>query len=549
MSYEIYCTRNFVVNAREYSRYSTGFFVSLIPSVAPESDVPFMDDRAREAAKRVVFLTVFLDLLGFGIVIPLLGVYSTQFGASPALAGLLAATYSMMGFLFAPFWGRLSDRIGRRPVLLYSIFGTGVGYLFFAFAHLVPAIALGMLFLSRIVDGITSGNISTAQAYLSDITTPENRAKAFGMFGAIFGIGFAIGPSVGALIMWLPSALGLPGVLGTNFGLGLFTASLAFFNWALAWKRLPETLSPEIRRANREKDAAHGARRPIINVHGFRQALRIPGLRLLITLSFFITAAFAMPLQGTYSLFLITKYTRPQVQDSIKQNPQAAIDEARKEIGKPQPVDNSGGEGAPAATAIEKTDNGDIAPYPATMGGDFTLDKPSPPDLSWRHIEKLLVARLASTQSSLIFAAIGLTAMIVQGGMIGFIRKKIGEVNMIIVGTVIMVISLALIPFPKSLYGEMPIMALLAAGNSIAAPVLTSLVTALSPENERGELIGVFQSVQSLGRIIGPIVGGGLFNYFSPNAPYWAGAIVMALTFFIALQLRGVKTEETPVTA
>lgn len=516
------------------STRSEDISLTVSPELSPEQ-------RARnESAKRVILFTVFLDLLGFGIVIPLLGVYSTQFGASPLTAGILAATYSAMGFLFSPFWGRLSDRIGRRPVLLYSIFGTAVGYVIFAFAHFVPAFALSMLFLSRIVDGITSGNISTAQAYLSDITPPAERAKTFGIFGAIFGIGFAIGPSVGAAISLLP------GAWGTNFGLGIITAALAFTNWFLAWKRLPETLSPEIRAANLQKDASStqsGARRQIINVHGFRQAFRLPGLRLLITLSFFITAAFAMPLQGTYSLFLITKYARPEVQDRIKADPQAAIDEARSEVGKPAPVDTTGSEGA-TVDHLAKNKSGDVAPYPRTMGGDFNLDKPSPPDLSWRHIEKLLVARLASRQSSLIFAAIGLTAMLVQGGLIGPIRKWLGEVKMIIFGTLIMAFALCLIPFPKSIYGELPIMALLAIGNSIATPVLTSLVTAFSPENSRGELIGVFQSVQSLGRIIGPLAGGGLFNYFSPNAPYWAGAIVMALTFFIALQLRRVCPDD-----
>jgi MFS family permease len=512
------------------------YFVTSSPESSTRTPLSPEQKATNEAAKRVILFTVFLDLLGFGIVIPLLGVYSTQFGASPLTAGVLAATYSAMGFLFSPFWGRLSDRIGRRPVLLYSIFGTAIGYLIFAFAHFVPGLALAMLFLSRIVDGITSGNISTAQAYLSDITPPEERAKTYGVFGAIFGIGFAIGPSVGALISLLP------GAWGTNFGLGIITAALAFLNWGLAWKRLPETLSPEIRQANLQKDA-QSARRPIINVHGFREAFRLPGLRLLITLSFFITAAFAMPLQGTYSLFLITQYARPEVQERIKADPQSAIDEARREVGKPPPLDTSGSEGA-APDALQKTSDGDVAPYPASMGGDFKLDKPSPPDLSWRHIEKLLVARLASRQASLIFAAIGLTAMLVQGGLIGPIRKRIGEVKMIIYGTVVMALALCLIPFPKVLSGELPIMALLAFGNSIATPVLTSLVSELSPENERGELIGVFQSVQSLGRIIGPLAGGGLFNYFSPNAPYWAGAIVMALTFFIALQLRHVRPPE-----
>jgi MFS family permease len=182
----------------------------------------------------------------------------------------------------------------------------------------------------------------------------------------------------------------------------------------------------------------------------------------------------------------------------------------------------------------------DIAPYPKIMGGDFDLaGVQAPPGLSWRHIEKLLVARQAGQQAAWIFAAIGLTAMIVQGGLIGFIKKRLGEVNMVLAGTLLMTLSLALIPLPKLFYGEFPIMALLAVGNSIAMPVLAALISELSPEAERGEIMGVSQSVQSLGRIIGPIAGGQLFNYLSPNAPYWAGAAVMFLCFLIALKLRG----------
>jgi nitrate/nitrite transporter NarK len=242
-------------------------FVSSAPresSPSAQNQNPFEGDspeakKRRQAAKRVILFTVFLDLLGFGIIIPQLGVYAAQFGADPRTVGLLASTYSAMGFLFAPFWGYLSDRIGRRPVLLYSIFGTAVGYVIFAFSGSLP-----LLFLSRTVDGITSGNISTAQAYLSDITPPEERAKTFGLFGAVFGVGFAIGPTVGALISYLP------GVWGTNFGLGIFTAALAFLNWALAVKRLPETLSTEIRRENLASDARHNRKWQIFNVRSFR---------------------------------------------------------------------------------------------------------------------------------------------------------------------------------------------------------------------------------------------------------------------------------------
>ena len=499
------------------------------PDLKPTSISDQQQQRTREAAKRVILLTVFLDMLGFGIIIPQLGVYAAQFGADPRTVGFLASTYSAMGFLFTPFWGALSDRIGRRPVLLYSIFGTAVGYVIFAFSNSMP-----LLFLSRFVDGVTSGNISTAQAYLTDITPPEERAKTFGQFGAIFGIGFAIGPSIGALISHLP------GIWGTNFGLGIFTAALSFINWAMALKRLPETLSPEIRSANLATHAQRRRKWQLLNVRGFSRALSLPGLSLVVAISFILTAAFAMPLQGTYSLFLITRYVRPAVQERIKADPQAAIDEARRELGSSQKtIDLSGGEGA-MPLAEETKSGGEVAPYPKIMGGDFDLTATkAPPDLSWRHIEKLLVARLAGQQAAWIFAVIGLTAMIVQGGFIGLIKKRLGEVNMVLVGTLVMTVSLALIPLPNLFYGEFPIMALLAMGNSIAMPVLTALSSELAPEAERGEIIGVFQSVQSLARIIGPIAGGQLFNYISPNAPYWAGAAVMFLAFLIALKLRG----------
>jgi MFS family permease len=142
-----------------------------------------------------------------------------------------------------------------------------------------------------------------------------------------------------------------------------------------------------------------------------------------------------------------------------------------------------------------------------------------------------------------IFAVIGLTALVTQGGLIGPIKKRIGEVNMVLAGTLLMAIGLAMVPFPKSIMGEYPIMMLLAFGNSIATPVLTALVSELSPENERGEIIGVFQSIGSLGRIIGPNVGGQLFNAISAGAPYFAGAGIMFLSFLIALQLRRVSPE------
>jgi DHA1 family tetracycline resistance protein-like MFS transporter len=151
----------------------------------------------------VVFLIVFVDLVGFGIVIPFLPLYAEDFGPSPIVFGLLMASFSAMQFVFAPILGRLSDRYGRRPILLLSLAGSVVGYLLFAFAG-----SLAMLFASRIIDGISGGNISTAQAVIADITDERDRTKGMGILGAAFGLGFICGPGLAALLVgiarWLP---------------------------------------------------------------------------------------------------------------------------------------------------------------------------------------------------------------------------------------------------------------------------------------------------------------------------------------------------------
>lgn len=139
-----------------------------------------------------IFLTVFVDILGFGIVIPVLPLYAEQFGASPVQIGWLVGIFSLMQFFFAPVWGRVSDRVGRKPVLLVGMLGTVAGYLVMGFAG-----SFLMLFLARLLSGVSGANISAAQAYLADISSPENRAKAMGLLGAAFGLGFVFGPALG----------------------------------------------------------------------------------------------------------------------------------------------------------------------------------------------------------------------------------------------------------------------------------------------------------------------------------------------------------------
>jgi DHA1 family tetracycline resistance protein-like MFS transporter len=179
----------------------------------------------------VIFITVFIDLVGFGIVIPVLPFYveGTKFNASTRMVGLLFASYSVMQLIFTPLLGRLSDKYGRRPILLISLLGTAAGFLVLGFAT-----TLWMLFAGRIIDGISGGNISTAQAYIADITTPENRAKGMGMIGAAFGLGFTFGPAIGGVL--------------SKWGISvpfIFAGCLALANAVLLYFTLPETVTPD----------------------------------------------------------------------------------------------------------------------------------------------------------------------------------------------------------------------------------------------------------------------------------------------------------------
>ena len=190
----------------------------------------------------LIFVTVFIDLVGFGIVIPVLPLYTERFGASPMVIGLLLGVYSAMQCLFAPLLGKLSDSVGRRPVLLVSIIGTAIGFLFMGLAR-----TLWLLFAGRIIDGITGGNVSTAMAYIADVTPPERRSRGMGLVGAAFGLGFIFGPAIGGLLSHVSMAAPF-----------LFAAALAAVNAAAVYLFLPESLSAERRsQARQETSIAH----------------------------------------------------------------------------------------------------------------------------------------------------------------------------------------------------------------------------------------------------------------------------------------------------
>lgn len=494
-----------------------------------------MDDAERALARKIVLFTVFLDVLGIFIIVPQLAIYAAQFGASPQFTGFLASVYSMMGFLFTPFWGRLSDLKGRRPILLFSIFGSGAGYVLFALAGSLP-----LLFAARVIDGITGANISTAQAYLTDITPAEERSKIFAFFGVIFGVGVAIGPLIGSALTHLP------GAWGGNLGLGMFSAALSFINWGLALRFLPETLSPQIRAQNMQ--SGEGKTVALFNFSGFGRALRIPNLNRAILIAFFTAAAFAT-IQGNYSLFILKNYTRPIVQSEIVSDPQgsarraAILQRSEASFTASAPL-----EGEHVAPRLE----GDAAkPYPASMGGDFDFKgAPAPEGTSWRHIEKLLVRPESARLIGHVFGVIGILSLLI-GGSMRFFSKRFSELSLVLGGTVVMALGLILIAgfekfVPTKMWGQYLASSVLTIGSGLAQPVLTSLVTQFSPEEQRGEVLGVYQSTQSLGRIVGPNLGGWMFQWVSSGAPFVAGGLIMLVSFFLAFGLRGTNKLESP---
>ncbi len=232
----------------------------------------------------ILFLIVFIDLIGFGIIIPLLPFYGEFYQASPQMIGLLMATYSFTQFLAAPFWGGLSDRIGRRPVLLVSLAGASAAYVWMGLAE-----SLWALFAARAVGGAMAGNISAAFAYVADITTRENRAKGMGMIGAAFGLGFIAGPAIGGILAGSDP-------VNADFRTPAFAAAaLSVTALIMAVFTLKESLSAEIRQRLAKEP-------PKKRLAMFREALDRPVIGLLLLLTFLATFVFA-GLESTFAMW------------------------------------------------------------------------------------------------------------------------------------------------------------------------------------------------------------------------------------------------------
>ena len=228
-----------------------------------------------------IFVTVFIDLIGFGMVIPILPLYAetAPFFATPFEIGMLFAIYSWMQFFFAPILGRLSDIYGRRPILVISLFGSAVGYFVLGIAN-----TLLLVFVGRIVSGVTGGNISTAQAYIADVTSKENRAKGMGLFGAAFGLGFILGPAIAGIL--------------SKFGVAVpfyFAAGLSLVNTIAVYLLLPESVRKGVEKPERMGHIAE-----------FLETLRHPEIGVVNLIYFLLITAFSIM---TYAIVLYTSFT------------------------------------------------------------------------------------------------------------------------------------------------------------------------------------------------------------------------------------------------
>jgi len=233
----------------------------------------------------VVVLIVLIDLLGFSIVMPLLAPFAKQYGLSGGQIGILFAAYPMCQLLAGPILGRLSDRYGRRPVLIVSQAGTALSFVILGLSSNFTVMLIG-----RVLDGLSGGNILVAQAYVADVTKPENRARGMGLIGMAFGLGFVLGPIMGGLLLELPFIspawrLHFPFVVAAIF------STLA---WVLVLTRLPESLP-------REVEARQAAR--VVSWRGIAQTVALPGIGRLVLLGALVVLGFAA-LEGTFSLFL-----------------------------------------------------------------------------------------------------------------------------------------------------------------------------------------------------------------------------------------------------
>lgn len=484
----------------------------------------------------VIFLTVFIDLIGFGIVLPLLPRYSERFGAEGLMIGVIIASFSVMQLFLSPFWGRLSDRIGRRPVLLLSTAGSAASYALFAVASsaaLPPTTALWLVILSRVFAGACGANISVASAYIADITPPEQRSKGMGLIGMSFGLGFILGPAIGAASA---SWFGLAGP-------GWVAAGLCFANFVLACFILTESRRP---------DSASAAARPPVTQ--WAHLVARPKVGLLVGIYFLSTFTFAC-FESTLPLLLGSPGFHPDdfraphalVKRVLSESDPVAAAVREKLSPEFRAAAAAADSQSPAAVRRALFDEfnrliktGSLDPRGDTTGRDARalanrrlLERAYPAEIKAQSLH------FDERQVGYLFAYCGLMSALVQGGVIGRLVKRYGEATLIWSSLVVVAASIVLIPYAEGLGLLLLSLALFSIGSGVNRAPTMGLVSLYTPAANQGAVMGLMQSAGTLARIFGPIVATGLYARF-PHAPYLAGGALALLAAALAWsRLRG----------
>jgi multidrug resistance protein len=375
-------------------------------------------------------LTIFIDFASFGLILPLLPFWAEHLGANPTEVGLILTFYALAQFIFTPLLGVLSDRFGRKPIIVVSL-------LIEAFSLALSGLAgsLVVLLIARFIGGIGASNIGSAQAVVADVTPPEGRARGMGMIGASIGLGFVVGPAIGGLLSPIGPAVPF-----------MVAMAVAIVNALLVIAFLPET--------HKERGAAKtgfsAKKGSGLLPSGVGQVLRNTTITRFIMINFLFTMAFTA-MEAVFALFSHQRF-------------------------------------------------------------------------GW-----------TAKENGYIFTYVGFIVVLMQGGLVGQLVKRFGERTLLIAGLVMLAAGLALLPWSTSLAFILVALGIVSAGNGAVTPTTSALLSLASPHEAQGETLGFAQGIASLGRIVGPLVAGGMYSLVGPGAPFLIGSILTILAILIAL--------------
>jgi multidrug resistance protein len=371
-------------------------------------------------------------MLGLGILIPVIPFIVRQFSESALTVWLLSMSFALFQFFAAPVLGRLSDRHGRRPLLLFSLFGSAIGYMLFGFAR-----SLAMLFTARVIDGVSGGNVSIAQAYIADVTEPQHRSRNFGLMGAAFGMGFIIGPAIG-------------GALSHYWGLAapaFFAGALALCNTVLGFFVLPETRPAE-------KRVHSPLTLRTMNPFGtVLRGVRHEHLGSVFLAIFAFNVAFS-GLQSNFSLFTLARF-------------------------------------------------------------------------GW-----------GPSENAVIFSVIGISGALTQALIMRRVVRHFRDQSIATVGLLLQTGAYLALAAAYTRWLAFAASSLTAVGVGITTPTLSGIVSNSVSDQEQGVMLGTVQSVGALTRIVGPLWAGFVFDWLGPGAPYWSGAIFIAIAAMLIMSAR-----------